>query len=94
MLFLQLVIYINYVLSLESVLPLIDGGDYSGFTAMRTFDSIISTRDVPVPIIGDNIFELTELFSASLTFPGAPVPRVVLVPDSVEVTILDDDGQH
>ena len=75
-------------------LPHIDGSDYNGLTALYTFNSIISTIDVPVPITGDNIFELTELFSASLAFPGAPIPRVVLAPDSAEVTILDDDGQH
>ena len=61
---------------------------------MYTVDSIISKIEVPVPIIGDNIFELTELFSASLAFAGAPIPRVTLAPDSAEVTIQDDDGQH
>ena len=82
---------INYVQYLRVFLPHLDGSDYSGFTAVYT---IISTIDVPVPIIGDNIFEMTELFSASLAFPGAPIPRVTLAPDSAEVTILDDDGQH
>ena len=49
--------------------------------------------NVPIPINGDNDFELTELFGASLAFPGAPLPRVTLAPASAQVTILDDDGQ-
>ena len=43
--------------------------------------------------MGDSTFELTELFGASLAFPGAPPPRVTLAPASAQVTILDDDGQ-
>ena len=79
---------------LQRVFSLIDGSDYSELTALYTFDSTIGTKDIPVPITDDGIFELTELLSASLTFPGAPIPRVILAPDSAEVTILDDDGQH
>ena len=97
MLFLLLVNYMKFnrvQCSQRVFLPHIDGSDYSGLTATYTFDSIISTIDVPVPIIDDSIFELTELFSASLAFPGAPIPRVSLAPDFAEVTILDDDGQH
>ena len=75
-------------------LPHIDGSDYSGLTALYIFDSIISTIDVPVPIIDDSIFELTELFSTCLAFPRDPIPRVTLAPDFAEVTILDDDGQY
>ena len=61
---------------------------------MYTFDSTTSIIDASVTITDDNIFELTELLSASLVFPRAPIPGVTLAPDIVEITILDDDGQH
>ena len=51
------------------------------------------TINIPIRINGDNIFELTELFTVSLAFPGAPPLSVFIVPDSAQVTILDDDGQ-
>ena len=74
---------------------LTDGSDYRGFAGIEfTFDSVTSTADVSVPLIGDNAFELTELFGASLAFPGARPPRVTLAPDTAQVTVLDDDGQH
>ena len=72
-----------------------DSNDYNGFVGLEfIFDSAISTVNVSVPVIGDNVFELIEQFGATLTFPGAPPPRVTLVPDSAQVTILDDDGQY
>ena len=74
--------------------PYTDGSDYSGFAVLEfTFDSTTSTVDVSVPLIDDTAFELTEQFGVSLTFPGAPPPRVTLAPDAAQVTILDDDGQ-
>ena len=45
-----------------------------------------------MPIAGHNILELTKPLNASLSFPGVPIPRVILAPDSAQVTILDDDG--
>jgi hypothetical protein len=73
--------------------PHTDGTDYSGFRREYTFDSTTRTVDVSVPLIDDSTFELTELFGASLAFPGAPPLRVTLAPNTTQVTILDDDGQ-
>jgi hypothetical protein len=73
--------------------PHTDGTDYSGFGREYTFNSTTRTVDVSVPLIDDSIFEQTEMFGASLEFPGAPPPRVSLAPDTAQVTILDDDGQ-
>ena len=79
----------------RSISPHIDGSDYNGIASLDfTFDSVTRTVDASVPLVGDSIFELTELFGASLSFPGAPPPRVTLAPDNAQVTILDDDGQY
>ena len=59
---------------------------------LLTFDSVTTTIDVTVTIINDTVFELTESFSVFLSFPGDPVPRVTLAPDSAQTTIIDDDG--
>ena len=78
----------------RSIAPHTDGSDYNGSASLDcTFDSVTRTVNASVPLVGDNIFELTELFDASLSFPGAPPSRVILAPDNAEVTILDDDGQ-
>ena len=78
----------------NSFSPHTAGSDYNESVGIEfTFDSDTTKVDVSIPIIGDNIFELTELFGASLAFPGAPPPRVTLAPSSAQVTILDDDGQ-
>ena len=69
-----------------------DGSDYSKFARI---EFTLTTRiiDAPVPLIDDDIFELTEQFGASLTFPEVPPSRVTLASDPAQVTILDDDGQ-
>ena len=69
------------------------GSDYSESVIQFTFDSATREVDVSVPIISDSLFELTELFNASLAFTGAPPPRISLAPASAQVTIRDDDGQ-
>ena len=73
---------------------IIDGSDYTGLVRQFTFDSVDRNTDISVSVIGNDIFELTELFVASLAFPGDPPRIVVLTPDSAQVTILDDDGQY
>ena len=90
----KLVLNSNYAhYSIAVVYSLTDGNDYNSITNLRlTFDSTITTIDVSVTIINDTVYELTEFFNAFLSFPGAPVPRVTLAPDSAQTTIFDDDG--
>ena len=69
------------------------GNDYTGISDLSlTFGPNTSSIDIPVDINNDNVFELTEMFSAALSFPGDPIPRVTLSPDSAQITIFDDDG--
>ena len=72
---------------------LTDGDDYTGVgNFLLTFDSVNTDIDVPVTIVNDTVFELTESFIATLAFPGAPPTGVILDPDSARTTIFDDDG--
>lgn len=51
---------------------------------------------ITLSITNDNIFELTETFSANLSFPNQetlPPGVVTLNQTTAEVTILDNDGQ-
>ena len=41
----------------------------------------------------NNVYELTEMFSAAISFPGDPLPRVTLSPESALISIIDEDGQ-
>ena len=69
------------------------GNDYTGISSLSlTFGSTTSSIDNPVDINNDDIFELTEMFSAALSFSGDPIPRVTLLPDSAQITIFDEDG--
>ena len=69
------------------------GNDYVSIAnLLLTFDSVTTTIDVPVNITDDTVFELTESFIATLSFPGAPPTGVILDPDSAQTTIIDDDG--
>ena len=74
---------------------LADRSDYISFAnLLLTFGSVTTTIDVPVTIIGDTVFELVESFNATLSFPGAPVSRVIIFPNSAQTTIFDDDGWY
>ncbi len=68
-----------------------DSSDYNGFAGIEFI--VTMTVYASVPLINDTTFELTELFGASLAFPGDPPPRVTLASVTAQVTILDDDGQ-
>ena len=51
-------------------------------------------QPVNVNIVNDDLFEIDEVFSASLTLVNQVIDaRVQLLPNSAEVTILDEDGK-
>ena len=67
--------------------------DYTGISSLSlTFGPTTSSIHIPIDLINDNIFELTEMFNAALSFSGDQIPRVTLSPDSAQITIFDDDG--
>ena len=59
---------------------------------LLTFGPTSNRSDIPVTIIDNDVYELTESLGVILSYPGDPVPRVTLSPTSTVVTILDNDG--
>ena len=73
----------------------IAGSDYEEISGLLLTFGPGSTRlDVPVTIINDSVFEVTEDFSASLILVEGPADRVAVNPSRADVFILDDDGKH
>ena len=68
--------------------------DYGAISQVLTFSSSVTFQLVNVSIINDDLLEIDEVFTASLTPENAAdAARVNLQPDSAEVTILDDDSE-
>ena len=77
------------------ILAISDGNDYNKVQSMLlTFGPMSNRSEIPVTIINNNVYELTEKFNGILSFPQDPVPKVALSPkfNAMNVTILDDDG--
>ena len=68
------------------------GDDYVGLSYLLTFDSSNTISVVPLTILDDEADENTEVITASLSFPGLPLERVLLEPSTTVVQIHDDDG--
>ena len=74
--------------------PFISAGeDYVGLSYLLTFDSSNTVSVVPLTILGDEADESTEVITASLSFSGLPLERVLLEPNTTVVQIHDDDGE-
>lgn len=73
---------------------IIDNSDYQD-TGVRSFlfNSSQTTFNISIPLINDTVYELTELFGASLGFSDEGPSRVTFEPATAEVHIFDDDGE-
>ena len=74
-----------------------DGTDYSAPAGgqILQFGPGNTSFTVPLTIVNDSIFELTESLQAILSFPdGGDPPLVFLDPGVANITIFDDDGKH
>ena len=68
------------------------GADYIDLTNfLLTFDSTNAIDVAPLVINNDRVAEDIEVLSASLSFPGVPVQRVILAPTTAIAAIHDDD---
>ena len=77
--------------------PCVDGSDYSAPVGgqILQFGPGNTSFTVPLTIVSDGIFELTENLQAILSFPdGGDLPLVLLDPGVANITIFDDDGKH
>ena len=66
------------------------GMDYTAVSRNLTFNAVISTQMVTIPILDDIIVERSEMFTLALTSTDH---AVILDPSSSSVTIEDVDGE-
>ena len=66
------------------------GMDYTAVSRTLTFNAVISTQMVTIPILDDLIVEHSEMFTLALTSTDH---AVILDPSSSSVTIEDVDGE-
>ncbi len=57
-----------------------------------TFNSFNDFVRVPIPLMNDSIYELTETFIAGLSFTSDFPPRTTISPDNATITIIDDES--
>ena len=77
----------------------VDGSDYSAPVdgQILQFGPGNIVLDIPLSLIDDDVFELTETLQASLSFPGGiDTTRVNIDPDLdiANITIFDEDGEY
>ena len=85
-----------YLHIISSTLQSIDGRDNGNNTSSLafTFNATHNSSAACVPLIKDDIFELTEVLEVTLRLLDQPSSSLVsLVSTSVNITILDDDGK-
>ena len=70
--------------------------NYGRVSQPLTFDSVNNAITVNVSIfinMSETSHEMDEHFTVSIAFPGEKIPRVLLEPDSTNVTIFEASGQ-
>lgn len=76
------------------VVVVADGSDYIDIGVMIvTLSATQNAVTITFPLIDDDVFEITELLSASLSFGVEEPARVTISPDSAQISILDDDSK-
>ena len=69
------------------------GDDYTMINESLTFSSGITSRNVSVGTIDDDIYEGDELFQVVLSLPSMGNERVNLTKTIANVTVLDNDSK-
>ena len=77
--------------SIDLHIPFAATSDYITISQVLTFCNSSTVQAVQVPIVNDSVLELSEVFTASISL-AEDSNIVELMPNSVSVTILDDDG--
>ncbi len=59
---------------------------------MFTFNASNDFVRVPIHLINDGIYELTEIFTADLSFTSDVPPRTTISPNNANIIIIDDES--
>lgn len=62
--------------------------DFENITLRSSTSPVIAT----IPLIDDDLFELTEMLLASLTFVIQPAANVTINPSETKIEIFDEDS--
>ncbi len=57
-----------------------------------TFNASNDFARVPIFLMNDTFYELTETFTANLSFTSDVPPRTTISPNSATITIIDDES--
>ena len=69
--------------------------DYTPTIMSLTFSPTESSKTVSVPITDDLLFELDEVFTATISqTPLAPFVRIPRITATASITILNDDSKN
>ena len=71
---------------------LLAGSDFSGVDQVFQLNSTQLTYDLNITIVNDDVVEMPEGFSISLT-PVIQEGRIEIIPSIATVNIADDDGK-
>ena len=76
---------------LECLKLCVGGADYVNDGPLTlVFNSSFTSLSIPLRVVDDSIFELSEILQASLKFPGGNIPLgVILSPDITNIRIRD-----
>ena len=66
------------------------GDDFTSVAMMVTFSAGQSNASVSVPIMDDDVIEMTEVFTGSLS---AVTESVMIGADTADITIIDNDSE-
>ncbi len=69
------------------------GMDYDAIASQLTFSASESRACADIPVTDDIISEPMEVFAVSLNFPGLLPEGIAIMPDSANITIVDNDGK-
>ena len=83
-----------YYVVVVVVVVVADGSDYTdnGVTIV-TLSGSQSQVAISFPLIDDDVFEITEYLSATLSFEATELPRVSISPNFTEISIFDNDSK-
>ncbi len=72
---------------------LVDGDDFiNAGPMMFTINASNDFVRVPISLMNDAFYELTETFIANLSFTSDVPPRTTISPNSATITIIDDES--
>ena len=84
--------FVSNVMNYTSLILSTAPDDYISTTKLLNFTSSNTEFDISVPIINDNLIELTEMFQANLRVVSKHGVEIFLQPGQAVVNINSEDG--